>query len=61
MIPKHAFASDETNEEFNKITEMEKTIDREKLVYESNKSAYNFRNFRTIGTFGGDIYNGEIT
>ena len=62
MIPKNAFASDEAKEEINKITEMEKkTIDREKLVSESSEYIYDFRNFRTIKTFGRDIYNGEIT
>ena len=40
---------------------MEKTIDREKLVYEAPEYTYDFRNFRTIRTFCRDIYNGEIT
>ena len=40
---------------------MEDTIDREELIYKSNKYLYNFRNFQTIRTFGIDIYDGEIT
>ena len=32
------------------------------MVYkESTKKTYDFRKFRTIRTFGEDIYNGEIT
>ena len=31
-----------------KITEIEKTIDREKLVYRANEYTYSFQNFRTI-------------
>ena len=58
-IPSSAFANDEAKEEFNKIKEIEKNVDREKLFYKSNK--YNFKNFRTMITFGEDIYNGEIT
>ena len=48
-------------EEFNKIKEIEKHVDREKLFYKSNKNKYNFKNFQTLRTFGEDIYNGEIT
>ena len=36
-------------------------MDREKLIYKTNKNTYNFKNFQTIRTFGDDIYNGEIT
>ena len=33
-------------------------VDRENLVYRTNKSTYSFKNFQTINTFGRDIYNG---
>ena len=33
MIPKSAFANDEAKEEFDKIVKIEKTINREKLIY----------------------------
>ena len=36
-------------------------MDREKLIYKTNKNTYHFKNFQTIRTFGDDIYNGEIT
>ena len=36
-------------------------MDREKLIYKTNKNTYNFKNSQTIRTFGDDIYNGEIT
>ena len=37
VIPKSVFANDEAKEEFNKIKEIEKDVDREKLFYKSNK------------------------
>ena len=37
VIPKSVFANDEAKEEFNKIKEIEKDSDREKLFYKSNK------------------------
>ena len=61
IIPKSAFASDEAKEELEKIVKIEKTIDREKLVYKTNKYTYDFRKFNTITTFGEDIYDGKIT
>ena len=61
IIPKSAYASDEAEEETNKIKEIEKIIEREKLVYEASEYTYDCRNFRIIRTFGRDIYNGEIT
>ena len=61
LIPKSVFANDEAKEEFNKIKEIEKNVDRERLFYKSNKNKYDFKIFRTIRAFGKDIYNGEIT
>ena len=61
IIPEIAFASDESRKELNKIKEIEKNIDREKLIYKTNKHTYDFRKFNTIRTFGKDIYNGKIT
>ena len=52
---------EEAKNELNKIKEIEKTVDRENLYYKTNKYTYNFQNFRTISTFGRDIYNGTIT
>ena len=52
--------NDEAKKETDKISEIEKTIDREKLVYRASEYTYSFQNFQTK-TFGRDIYNGEIT
>ena len=60
-IPKNAFNNDEAKKEINKITEIEKTIDREKLIYKATEYIYDFRNSKTIRTFGKDIYKGKIT
>ena len=61
VIPENVFANDEATKEFNKIIEIEKNVDREKLVYKSNQNIYNFKKYQTIRTFGKDIYNDEIT
>ena len=61
IIPKNAFANDETKKELNKILKIEKNVDREKLIYEAGEYIYDFRKFNTIRTFGEDIYNGKIT
>ena len=61
MIPKSAFASDEAKEKIDKIKELESSIDREKLIYQSKKYAYDFRKFQKIRTFGEDMYVGVIT
>ena len=61
MIPKSALNNDEAKKELDKIKEIEKTIVREKLVYRASEYTYNFGNFRTVKTFGRDIYEGKIT
>ena len=61
VIPKSAFSNEKANDEINKIKELEKNVDREKLVYETKTDTYVFRIFRTIRTFGEDIYNVKIT
>ena len=61
IIPESAFAGDESRKELNKIKEIEKTVDREKLIYKTNKHTYDFRKFNTIRTFGEDIYDRKIT
>ena len=61
MIPKSALNNNnEAIKELDKIKEIEKTIDREKLVYEASEYTYSFKNFQTIKTFGEYIYNGTI-
>ena len=39
---------------------MEKNLDGEKLIYETNEYTYSFQNFQTIKCFGRDIYEGNI-
>ena len=43
------------------IKEIEKNVDREKLIDETNDYTYSFKNFQTIKTFGRDIYEGKTT
>ena len=47
--------------ELDKIKEIEKNVNREKLVYETNGYTHSFKNFQTIKTFGRDIYEGKFT
>ena len=53
--------NDAAKKEIDKITEIEKTVDREKLLYRASEYTYSFQNFRTIRAFGREIYNGKIT
>ena len=61
MIPNDALNNDEAKKELDKIKEIEKNVDREKLTYETDEYTYSFKNFQTIKTFGRDIYEGKIT
>ena len=61
VIPKNALNNDEAKKELDKIKEIEKNVDREKLIYETDEYTYSFKNFQTIKTFGRDIYEGKIT
>ena len=59
-IPEDKINKDAKNE-LNEIIETEKTIDRKKLIYKTKHKSYSSKNFRTIGVFCNDIYNGIIT
>ena len=61
MILKNALNNDEAKKVLDKIKEIEKNIDREKLIYETDEYKYSFKNFQTIKSFGRDIYEGKIT
>ena len=61
VIPKSALSNDEAKKEFDKIKGIDKNVDREKLVYETNEYTSTFKNFQTIKTFGRNIYEGKIT
>ena len=40
---------------------IKETEDGEKWYHRKNEYTYNFQNFRTVNTFGRDIYSGTIT
>ena len=61
LIPKNALNNDKAKKELDKINEIEKNVDREKLVYETSKYTYSFKYFQTRKTFGREIYEGKIT
>ena len=51
VIPSDALRNNEAKKELDKIKEIEKNVDREKLIYERNECTYSFKNFQTIKTF----------
>ena len=59
IIPENIL-NDEAKKEMDKISRIEKTVDRERLAYKASGYTYSFQIFQTIRTFGRDIYNGEI-
>ena len=61
MIPENPLNNDEAKTEQDKIKEIENNVDREKLIYETDKYTYSFKNFQTVKGFGRDIYEGKIT
>ena len=61
VISKSALNNEEAKKELDKIKEIEKIADREKLIYETNEYTYSFKNFQTIKSFGRYIYEGKIT
>ena len=61
MIPKNALNNDEAKKELDKIKEIEKNVDRVKLIYETNEYTYSFKNFQTMKAFLRDFYEGSIT
>ena len=47
--------------EIKKIEEIEKKVDRNKMVYKRTNKTYDFRNFKTICAFGNEIRNNVIS
>ena len=47
--------------EIEKIEEIEKKVDRNKMVYKGTNKTYDFRNFKKIRTFGNEIRNNVIS
>ena len=47
--------------EIKRIEEIEKNVDRNKMVYKGTNKTYDFRNFKTIRTFANEIRNNVIS
>ena len=47
--------------EIKRIEEMEKMVDRNRMVYKGTIKTYDFRNFKTIRTFGNEIRNNVVS
>ena len=47
--------------EIKRIEEIEKKVDRNKMLYKRTNKTHDFRNFKTIRTFGNEITNNVIT
>ena len=47
--------------EIKRIEQVEKQVDRNKMVYKGTNKTYDFRNFKTIGTFGNESRNNVIS
>ena len=47
--------------EIKRIEEIEKKVDRDKMVYKSTGRTFDFRGFKTIRTYGNDIRNNVIS
>ena len=63
MIPNDAKNNDEAKKALDKIKEIEKNVDRQKLIYETNEYTYSFKNYQKFfqKTLGRNIYEGKIT
>ena len=55
------YDSAEIKNELNKIKEYEKKVNRDNMIYYSSKEPFDFRMFKTIRSFGDDIYSSKIT
>ena len=47
--------------EIKKIKELEKQVDRSRMVYKGTNKTYDFRNYKTIRAFGNEIRNNVIS
>ena len=55
------YDSFEIKNELNEITEYEKKVNRDNMIYYSCKEPFDFRMLKTIRPFGDDIYSSKIT
>ena len=56
FVPTEKFNPEIINE-IKRTEEIEKNVDRDKMVYKSTSRIYDFRGFKTIRTYGNDIIN----
>ena len=47
--------------QINRTEEIEKKVDRSRMVYKRTNKTYDFRNFKTIRAFGNEIRNNIIS
>ena len=55
------YDSVEIKNELNKIKQYERKVNRDNMIYYSSKEPFDFRMFKTIRSFGDDIYSSKIT
>ena len=59
------FLNEEATYELNKIVKMKNKINRDDLIYKTgnkkNDKAYDFQNFKTIRSFGREIYHNNLS
>ena len=55
------YDSVEIKNELNKIKEYKKKVNRNNIIYYLSKELFDFRIFKTIRSFGHDIYSNKIT
>ena len=60
FVPTEKFNLEIVNE-IKRIEEIEKNVDRDKMVYKSTGRTYDFRDFKIIHTYGNDIRNNVIS
>ena len=60
IFPK-GYESVEIKNELDKIEEYEKKVNRNNMIYYSSKEPFDFNAFKTIRSFGENIYSGKIT
>ena len=51
----------EISNEIKRIEEIEKQVDRNRMVYKGTNNTYDFRNYKTIRAFGNEIRNNVIS
>ena len=61
FIPMENLNAEIINEIKKKIEEIEKKVDRNKMVYKGTNKTYDFRNFKTVRTFRNEIRNNVIS